>query len=192
MTETEKFGMAESVDSKIKTHGESFIKITGEVISRYLYPGTNIEVPGSRQVDHNLVVDTGAIEIVKYLQGATTIEAKGAFKYMGIGTTATAAASINTSLTGELTGGTPTYARIVAPLTITTEQPAGTISKVFTAIATFAQTTATGSNLIREFGLFDSALAGTNVLFNRSVFATARDNENNDLEITYNCTVAPT
>lgn len=192
MSKREKFGMAESVDSKVSTDKGTTIRLAGEVITEYLYPGTKIVVPGSRMVDHNLVVDTGAMEIVKWLQGATTVESKGAFKYMGIGSGSTAAGSTQIALVTELTAGTPTYARQVATLTITTEQPAGTISKVFTAVATFPQNTSTGSDVIKEFALFDSALAGTSVMFNRSVFATARDNANNDLQITYNCTVAPT
>lgn len=187
MKETEKFGMAESVDSKIKTHGESFIKITGEIISRYLYPGTNIEVPGSRQVDHNLVVDTGAIEIAKWLVNDSA-QADGLFKYMALGSGVTAAGSTQTALVTEYTG-VGTYVRILAALTRTTEQPAGTISKVYTAIATFPSFT--GGSAVKEFGMFTTLAVG-GVMFNRSVFATTRDNENNDLEITYNCTVAPT
>ena len=167
------------------------LKLSGRVITRYKNPETGEYVPESEQVDTNMVVDVGAINIVKWLANSTPASA-GAFKYMGIGTVNTAAAHGQTALLGELTGGSPTYARISGTQSAINEvlYPANG-AKCYQVVAEFPATTATGADTIAEYALFDSAIGGTSNMLIRAVFAPVRDNKNNNLEVTYQLTVAP-
>jgi hypothetical protein len=172
------------------TEKQSTINFSGKVISRYRNPETGEIVPGSEQVDENMVVDTGAIELVKWLVNSSP-QSAGAFKYMGLGTSTTAAAHGQTALIGELTGGTPTYTRIAGTQSAVNEvlYPANG-AKVYQLDATFPATTATGSNAVGEYGLFNQLAAG-GIMLVRAVFSPVRDNQNNVLEVIYQLTVAP-
>jgi len=167
------------------------LKLSGKVITRYKNPITGEYVPGSEQVDTNMVVDLGAVNIVKWLANSTPVLA-GAFKFMGVGTVATAAAHGQTALLGELTAGTPAYARISGTQTCVNEvlYPANG-AKVYQVLAEFPATSATGSSAIAEYALFDSAIGGTSVMLIRAVFSPTRDLANNNIEVTYQLTVAP-
>jgi len=159
-------------------------RIVGKVISRYKDPLTGEYIPGSEQVDYNKLVDTGAVAIVKWLANSTAV-ADGAFKYVGIGSTATAAAHGNTALGAEYSAGG--YARIVGTQSVQAE--AGWGNKVYQVIAEFPAIG--GRSAVAEMGIFDSAVGGTNVMLIRLVFSPVRDNESNTLEITYQLTIEP-
>jgi hypothetical protein len=160
------------------------LKFKGRVISRYIDPKTGEYIPGSEQIDTNMVVDTGAVAIVKWLANATA-PADGAFKYMALGSSATAAAHAQAALVAEYTG-VGAYVRISGTQTVAAE--GGNGNKVYQVVALFPAFT--GGSAVREYGLFDQLAAGGTMLI-RAVFSVARDNENNSLEITYQLTVAP-
>jgi len=163
------------------------LSFSGVIISRYVDPKTGEYIPGSEQVDHNMVVDIGAIEIVKWLANATPGTA-GSFKYMALGGTGTAAAHGQTALISEFTG-TGTYVRIAGTQTAINEvlYPANG-AKCYQVVATFPAST--GLTSVAEYGLFDQLAAGGKMLI-RAVFSPVRDNANNALEVTYQLTVAP-
>jgi hypothetical protein len=164
--------------------GEGVLKFKGEVISRYKDPKTGEYIEGSEQIDTNMVVDGGAVEIVKWLANSSAA-ADGAFKYMALGSGSTAAGHAQTALVSEYTG-VGTYVRISGTQSVQAESSYG--NKVYQVIAEFPAFA--GGSAAREYGLFDQLAAGGTMLI-RAVFAVARDNENNNLEITYKLTVAP-
>ena len=108
--------------------------------------------------------------------GGTAREAGiSTFDYMAIGEGAVAAAAADTALGDEKDRS--------SQLTPTQVADGGVYKKIQWE-ATF--TAAAGNDAITEMGMFDAGAAGN--MFNRVVF-TARDNENNDLKITYTLTV---
>ena len=156
----------------------------GRANTRYKDPKTGEYVPGSEQIDENMVLDLGAVDSVKWLANSTP-KSSGVFKYVGIGSTATAAAHGQTGLLAEYsTGG---YARIVGTQSVQAE--GGNGNKVYQVIAEFPATA--GRTAVAEMVLFDSAVGGTSAPLIRLVFSPVRDNESNALEITYQLTVAP-
>ena len=159
--------------------------LKGRVISRYLDPVTMEPIPGTEQIDENMVVDTGAIEIVKWLYGSGSV-ATGAFKYMALGSSATAASHAQTTLVAEYTG-TGTYARVSGTQSI--QNDGGSVAKVYQVVAQFGAST--GMSAVAELGLFTQLAVGGTML-NRLVLSPTRDNLNNAVEYTYQLTVAPT
>jgi hypothetical protein len=160
------------------------LKFYGEVTTRYKNPVTGEYIPGSEQTDRNMVVDTGAVEIVKWLANATPAAA-GIFKYVGIGSTATAAAHGQTALLAEYSAGG--YTRITGTQSVQAESGNG--NKVYQVVAEFpVEATRTA---VAEMGLFNSATPAGSIMMVRLVFSPTRDNANNTLEITYKLTVAP-
>jgi hypothetical protein len=164
---------------------DSEMRLEGRVISRYLDPVTWKRIPGTVQVDENMVVDTGAIEIVKWLYGSGAVST-GAFKYMGLGSSATAAAHAQTALLAEYTG-TGVYVRVSGTQSI--QNDGGGVAKVYQVVSQFAAST--GMAAVAELGLFTQLAVGGTML-NRLVLSPTRDNLNNAVEYTYQLTVAPT
>lgn len=187
----DKMAAIEKIGSKfIVKSDETKLRLTGKVMTRYLDPIT-LNPTSDWQINHNLVVDTGAVEIVKWLVNSSAI-ADGAFKYMALGSTGTAAAHGQTALLSEYAdSSTPgaLYAREVAVLAAVAEGAYG--NKVYQATATFAASTQTDRDKVAEFGMFNTLASGTGIMYNRSVLSPVRDNMYNALEIIYQCTVAP-
>jgi hypothetical protein len=156
----------------------------GVAITRYKNPITGEYIPGSEQINENMVVDTGAVEIVKWLANSSPASA-GAFQYMALGSGVTAAAHGQTSLVTEYTG-VGTYARISGTQSVQAEGAYG--NKVYQVLAEFPA--CTGCSAAGEIGLFNQLAVGGTMLI-RLVLSPVRDNENNALEITYQLTVAP-
>lgn len=169
------------------------IRLVGKVMSRYLDPVT-FEPTSDWQVDYNMVVDTGAVEIVKWLCNETPAAA-GAIKYMGLGATATAAAHDQTALLAEYAdSSTPgsEYARATATLlAVETTAESGNGKKTYRATGNFAASNQTNRDVVAEFGMFTAAASGAGVMLNRSVFSPVKDNKNNALQVVYELTVAP-
>lgn len=110
--------------------------------------GTDGNVRDSWTVD-NLVTNAGKAQLALLTGDASAVP----FTYIAVGTSATAVAATDTTLTAEIvdTG---------------LERAAGTVSRITTTVAndTFQITktwTATGSKTIEEVGVFNAASAGT-------------------------------
>lgn len=160
------------------------LKFYGRVITRYKNPKTGEYIPGSEQINENMVVDTGAVEIVKWLANSTPVSA-GVFKYLALGSGSTAAAHGQTTLVTEYTG-VGTYARISGTQSVQAEGANG--NKIYQVVAEFPA--CAGCSAAAELGLFNQLAVGGTMLI-RLVLSPVRDNENNDLEVTYQLTVAP-
>jgi len=163
---------------------DSGLKMSGRVISRYLDPVTLEPIPGTEQIDENMVVDIGAVAIAAWLANSTP-KAAGAFKYMALGSGATAAAHGQTALVAEYTG-VGVYVRVSGTQSVQAEGSNG--NKVYQVVATFAAST--GMVAVAELALFDQLAVGGSML-NRLVLSPVRDNLNNTVEYTYQLTIAP-
>ena len=182
----------ENISSKLKVREDGCaIRLTGIVKTRYLDPVSLLPTSDWR-IEHNLVVDVAAVQIVKWLVNSTP-QAAGLWNYMALGHGGGVAADhANTLLNSEFADSAVAgslYARESAALTAQAESTNG--NKVYQAVATFAASAQTNRDVVDEFGMFTALTSGTGVMFNRSCFAVVRDNKNNALEIIYQCTVAP-
>jgi len=143
------------------------ISVMGEVNIKEINPITGEVV--SDETFKNLVTNVGLAAIVDFLDGDNPTT----FDYMAIGSGTTPAAAGDTALETELD-------RSSSPIT-PTQPTATTISWVETFTA------GAGKSAITEMGMLDADSVGN--LFNHLIF-TARDNLNNDLQITYTVTIA--
>ena len=189
-------GISEKIASKLKVKDTCDLRLSGVVKTRYLDPvlfNAGIKFPTSDWIiEKNLVVDVGAVQIVKWLTNSTP-QAAGLFKYMALGHGGGVAAdhadaTLNAEFADSATPGS-LYAREIAVLVAAAEGAYG--NKVYQATATFAASAQTNRDVVDEFGMFTLPDSGTGVEYNRSCFAVVRDNKNNALEIIYECTVAP-
>ena len=155
------------------------LRLSGRVITKEIDPVTK-KVVKEYPPEKNIVTYVGANAICKWLSDDTALAA-GVFEHMGIGYGETAAAATQTALVSEL--GT----RVASTQTVETD--GGTSQDIiYQCVATFSATESANFNTIWEFGMFSASTDGS--MLNRIKFATARDNYNNDLEITYQLTVS--
>ena len=123
----------------------------------------------------NTVTDMGKDEVAGLINGTRT----GAFTYLAIGTSGTAASSANTGLLTELAGG---MARVSATCTqVTTDVTNDTARLVHTFSATASYT-------IQEAGIFDTATSGGRILA-RGTFTGKAMSSGDTLTVTYDIDV---
>ncbi len=148
--------------------------IKGKAIIKEINPESGEVV--SKEVQENLIVQTGLNEIAKYLEANNS---PATFEYMAVGDGATAGTSPSngdTSLTNELDRSsaiTPSRTDNVVTFTYTFIQSSSSPDK----------------SSLTEMGIFDSSTDDSGIMLNRIIFDTAKDNATNDLEITYEITV---
>jgi hypothetical protein len=124
---------------------------------------------------HNTVTDMGKDEVAGLINGTRT----GAFTYLAIGTSGTAASAANTGLLVELAGG---MARASATCTqITTDVTNDTARLVHTFNATASYT-------VQEAGIFDTATSGGRILA-RGTFTGKAMSSGDTLTVTYDIDV---
>ena len=142
------------------------IRIRGEVIVEEINPLTKEVV--SREVGENMICINGATALANALVTGTMT----AFNYMIISTDNAAVARAHTS---------------IAPVTTASTVITPTIG---TSITTWTFTfTAGGSSTIWKFAM--ATTNGGTSIFNEILFASVKDNNTNDLKITYNASMAP-
>ncbi len=153
-------------DDKIEIKGIATIKEvdpdTGEVLSE--------------ETKENLIVhDAGSEQIADYIAGNTPANH---FEYMAIGSDGTSATKDDTGL------GTQTaISTAITPSVIS----GGTYDRVVQWVHTFSA--GDGGSSVEEMGMFNGSTGtGTDGMLNHLTF-TAKDNQNNDLEITYELTI---
>jgi hypothetical protein len=124
---------------------------------------------------HNTVTDMGKDEVAGLINGTRT----GAFTYLAIGTSGTAASAANTGLLAELAGG---MARASATCTqITTDVTNDTARLVHTFNATASYT-------VQEAGIFDTPTSGGRILA-RGTFTGKAMSSGDTLTVTYDIDV---
>ena len=155
-------------DDKIEIKGIAKIKEidprTGEIIDEEISENT-------------VVYDAGANQIANYIAGNTPTDH---FEYMAIGSGGTEEGTDDTSL--------DTQEAISGAITPTVEGDGSGNNRVVQWVNTFSA--GDGTTSIEEMGMFNGSTgSGTDGMLNRVTF-TEKDNLNNDLEITYELTVA--
>lgn len=120
---------------------------------------------------HNVITDVGKEALASYLHSATTSGAN-TFRYIAIGTGATAESSSDTGLGVELAraGGASSY----------------TSGAIYNVVATFAAGVGTGA--IAEYGLFNTSTGGT--LFSRDTESVINKGASDTLYVFYQVTFA--
>lgn len=170
--ENEKF--EELVEQLLEDRGVgSDITLKGKATVRERDPETG-EVLSEEEAE-NLVVYEGMEKIASYINGDAPASD---FDYMAIGSGSTAEDVGDTSLV--------TREDISSAITSTIVGDGSGNNRVVQWEYTF--TAGTGKSSIEEMGMFDGNTDGTDTMLNRVTF-TAKDNENNDLQITYELTV---
>lgn len=119
--------------------------------------------------NHNLIVTVGKNYLTTWLAAAT--QSTEFMSYVGLGTSSTPAASGDTALGTELSGGG--YSRVQGTLTSSTN--------TWTNTSTFAPGNGTGA--ITEAGLFSASTSGT--MFAHQVFSTYNKAAGDTLQITW-------
>jgi hypothetical protein len=132
--------------------------------------GPDGELKDSREIP-NLIVTTGTTAIIERLDSSPTTAQPS---HMGLGTSGTAAAAGNTTLTGE-----PTRSALTSSVSALT---------VLTMIANWAAGSATGS--WSEAGVFNALTTGT--MYSRAVFTTIVKGAADTLQITWTYTLTAT
>lgn len=156
------------IEEIVPDSGGSILPGSGEINSRIIFP--------------NMILDTGVVEIVKWLANSGSPQSAGWPAYMAAGSGTTAAAHDDEGLENELD-------RVAADLTAETEV-ASSADKILQAIGYFYA--GVGKSTLTEFSLQKLAAAGGgDIAYNRGVVTPARDNENNDLRVTYQSLIAP-
>ena len=130
----------------------------------------------SRVEGDNLVVGVGAERLATLFDSGSATT----FDYMAIGSDGTAASESDTQLVAEEDRS--------SAITTSIEAFNG-YNRAVRYDFTFSQGAGKGS--IEEVGLFDNSSANSGTMFNRFVFSTPRDNENNDLRIQLDVRFAP-
>jgi hypothetical protein len=142
------------------------IRIRGEVIVEEINPLTKEVV--SREVGENMICINGATALANALVTGTMT----AFNYMIISTDNAAVARAHTAIAPVTTAST-----VITPTLGTS---------ITTWTFTFA---AGGSSTIWKFAM--ATTNGGTSIFNEILFASVKDNNTNDLKITYNASMAP-
>jgi hypothetical protein len=145
------------------------IKLSGSVDVKLFGPDGQIK---QQHKEHNLVVTVGKTYLATWLAAAS--QAGKFMSYMGLGTGSTAAASGDTALTTEMSGGG--YARQIGVLSNSTN--------VWTNTATFSPGVGTGA--ITEAGLFSAVTTGT--MFAHQVFSAYNKQAGDTLIFTWSVT----
>lgn len=141
------------------------LKMRGIATIREINPKTGTVI--SEEKKQNIVTDAGAEAVVDYLAD----NAVDAFEFMAIGSGTTSVDESDTALEDE-----EDRSGAITP---------STSGKTITWEHTFSS--GAGKSAITEMGMLNASSNGT--LFNHLTF-TAKDNENNDLNITYDLTVS--
>lgn len=148
------------------------IGLKGTFVTREKNPETG-EIVSEKKVE-NLVVGVGAEKIAEYIAGDSPADD---FAYLAIGDGTTEETKDDTELQNELERSESLSADIV--------EEDGYDRRIVWS-NTFSA--GSGKDEITELGMFDADSEG--VMLNR-VVDTARDNENNDLEVEYRLDIAP-
>jgi len=145
------------------------ITLKGKFIIRHFRNG---QLLSEEEID-NTVTNAGKAEVAGLINEVTS----GGFKWLAVGSSSTAASASDTGLASEITANglgraAATCSRVTTTVTNDTAQLVHTW-------------TATGTQTVKEAGLFDTSTANQGNMLARQTFS-AKNMENNDtLELTY-------
>lgn len=145
---------------------EELLKLSGSVTVKLIGPDGKVK---QQHTNHNLIVTVGKTYLAAWLAAAT--QSTEFMSYVGLGTSSTPAASGDTTLGAELSGGG--YSRQQGTLSASTN--------VWTNTVSFAPGNGTGA--ITEAGLFSASTVGT--LFAHQVFSVYNKAAGDTLQITW-------
>lgn len=156
------------VESKFKKPNDKSLKLVG----RWKATLTRGAETVCEKEGYNVITDNGTEKLAAYLASAALSATRNDFRFIAIGTDATAESSSDTALGSESTRttGTASYSS----------------SSIFSIVGTFASGDGTGA--IVEYGLFDANAAGT--MLSRDTESVINKGANDVLTVTANITLS--